>query len=213
MNNQEAALSYAQEAMTEDTPILEAPNEQTSPAKSPMRTILEWVVVLAAALVLALILRTLLFQAYYIRFTSMEPTLENGDRVLVQKVANTYSRGDLVVFERPSGVGGPQNDDLIKRVIALSGETIQLVDGFVYINQQRLHEPYLPAVGITHGNLSLGCAQMTAQGCLVGDDEVFVMGDNRTNSTDSRSFGPIPKNLIVGQAILRLWPITQFGRI
>ncbi len=184
--------------------------------KSSARVVAEWVLVLAGALVLALVLRSVLFQAYYIRFTSMEPTLGNGDRVLVNKLGydlNDVNRGDLVVFERPSGVSGRQEDDLIKRVIALPGEVIRFVEGDVYINGQRLHEPYLHSPGITTGNVPSGCAAIVEGGCLIGTGDVFVMGDNRANSTDSRSFGPISERLIVGQAFLRLWPVTEFGRL
>ena len=184
--------------------------------KSTARVTAEWVAVLAGALVLALVLRSVLFQAYYIRFTSMEPTLSNGDRVLVNKLGydlHDVNRGDMVVFERPRGVSGRQQDDLIKRVIALPGEVIMFVEGDVYINGQRLHEPYLVSPGITTGKLPSSCAAIVDEGCLIGAGEVFVMGDNRANSTDSRSFGPISEHLIVGHAFLRLWPVTEFGRL
>ena len=184
--------------------------------KSRTRVIAEWVAVLAGALVLALVLRSMLFQAYYIRFTSMEPTLNNGDRVLVNKLGydlHDVNRGDMVVFERPPGVSGRQEDDLIKRVIALPGEVISFVEGDVYIDGRRLHEPYLEYSGTTIVNLPSGCAAIVDEGCLVGAGEVFVLGDNRSNSTDSRSFGPISEHLIVGHAFLRLWPMTEFGRL
>ncbi len=184
--------------------------------KSTTRVVAEWVVVLAGALALALVLRAVLFQAYYIRFTSMEPTLDNGDRVLVNKLSDdiqSISRGDLVVFERPRGVSGRQEDDLIKRVIALPGEVIKLVEGDVYIDDRRLHEPYLKSSGITTGGMPSGCEAIVDGGCLVGAGEVFVMGDNRANSTDSRAFGPISEQLIVGHAFLRLWPLNEFGRL
>jgi len=193
-----------------------ASQDEQQDGKSTARVVMEWVAVLAGALVLALVLRTVLFQAYSIQFTSMEPTLSNGDRVLVNKLGydlGEIDRGDLVVFERPSGVGGGQTDDLIKRVIGLPGEVVKLVDGNVYIDDRRLHEPYLRASGITTGDVSRGCWAMEDGGCLIGAGEVFVMGDNRSNSTDSRMFGPISQEQIVGQAFLRLWPITDFGRI
>jgi signal peptidase I len=190
--------------------------QEAKPGKSGLRVTVEWVAVLAGALALALILRAVLFQAYYIRFTSMEPTLSNGDRVLVNKLGydlHDINRGDLVVFERPQGVGGQQTDDLIKRVIALPGEVIRFVEGNVYIDDRRLHEPYLESSGITAGSMPAKCAPLVNQGCLVGAGEVFVMGDNRANSTDSRSFGPISEHLIVGHAFLRIWPVTEFGRL
>ncbi|WP_419925638.1 signal peptidase I [Candidatus Poriferisocius sp.] len=189
---------------------------ESKPGKSALRVTIEWVAVLAGALALALILRAVLFQAYYIRFTSMEPTLSNGDRVLVNKLGydlHDINRGDLVVFERPQGVGGRQADDLIKRVIALPGEVIKFVQGEVYIDDRRLYEPYLESSGITAGGMPDNCGPLVNGGCRVGAGEVFVMGDNRANSTDSRSFGPISEHLIVGHAFLRIWPVTEFGRL
>lgn len=190
--------------------------QQDGLEKSSVRSTIEWVLVLAGALALALVLRAVLFQAYYIRFTSMEPTLGNGDRVLVNKLGsdlNNVDRGDLVVFERPQGVSGRQQDDLIKRVIALPGEAIKFVEGDVFIDGRRLYEPYLASPGITTGNLPSGCAAIVEEGCQIGAGEVFVMGDNRANSTDSRAFGPISEHLIVGHAFIRLWPVSQFGRL
>ena len=184
--------------------------------KSTALVVTEWAVVLAGALVLALVLRAVLFQAYYIQFTSMEPTLRNGDRVLVNKLGydiHDVNRGDLVVFERPPRVSGRREDDLIKRVIALPGEVIKFVEGDVYIDDRRLHEPYLESPGITTGRMPSGCEAVLDGGCLIGAGEVFVMGDNRANSTDSRAFGPISGHLIVGHAFLRLWPMTEFGRL
>lgn len=184
--------------------------------KSTARVTAEWVAVLAGALVLALVLRSVLFQAYYIRFTSMEPTLSNGDRVLVNKLGydiHDVNRGDLVVFERPAAASGREEDDLIKRVVALPGEVIKFVEGNVYIDGRRLHEPYLESSGITTGTNPSGCAAIVEGGCLIGAGEVFVMGDNRANSTDSRSFGPVSEHVIVGHAFLRLWPVTEFGRL
>ena len=180
--------------------------------KSTARVVAEWIAVLAGALALALVLRAVLFQAYYIRFTSMEPTLHNGDRVLVNKIGDV-DRGDLVVFERPPGVSGRQEDDLIKRVIALPGEVIKFVEGDVYIDNRRLHEPYLGSPGITTGRMPSGCEAHLDGGCLIGAGEMFVMGDNRANSTDSRAFGPISEHLIIGHAFLRIWPMTDFGRL
>ena len=189
---------------------------ESKPSKSGLRVTIEWVAVLAGALALALILRAVLFQAYYIRFTSMEPTLSNGDRVLVNKLGydlHDINRGDLVVFERPQAVSSRQTDDLIKRVIALPGEVIKFVEGDVYVDGRRLHEPYLESSGITAGRMPPNCAPLVNEGCRVGAGEVFVMGDNRANSTDSRSFGPISEHLIVGHAFLRIWPVTEFGRL
>ncbi len=185
--------------------------------RSARRTVLEWGVVLVGALALALIVRAFLFQAFYIPSPSMEPTLSSGDRILVNKVSyrlHDVNRGDLVVFHpRPeSGVGA---DDLIKRVIALPGETVTTDSGRVLIDGGLLIEPYLPVPDGTVGfTLVPWCAnQDTTAGCTVPDDHVFVLGDNRGNSRDSRYFGPVPVDSIVGRAFVRVWPLGGLDRL
>ncbi len=184
--------------------------------RSARRTILEWGMVLIGALALALIVRAFLFQAFYIPSPSMEPTLSSGDRILVNKVSyrlHDVNRGDLVVFHpRPeSGVGA---DDLIKRVIALPGETVTTDGGRVLIDGGLLIEPYLP---VPDGTATFGmvpwCADQTSAACRVPDGHVFVMGDNRGNSRDSRYFGPVPVDSIVGRAFVRVWPLGGLDRL
>ena len=184
--------------------------------RSARRTILEWGMVLIGALALALIVRAFLFQAFYIPSPSMEPTLSSGDRILVNKVSyrlHDVNRGDLVVFHpRPeSGVGA---DDLIKRVIALPGETVTTNGGRVLIDGGLLIEPYLP---VPDGTAAFGivpwCADQTSAACRVPDGHVFVMGDNRGNSRDSRYFGPVPVDSIVGRAFVRVWPLGGLDRL
>ena len=175
--------------------------------RSARRTVLEWGVVLVGALALALIVRAFLFQAFYIPSPSMEPTLSSGDRILVNKVSyrlHDVNRGDLVVFHpRPeSGVGA---DDLIKRVIALPGETVTTDSGRVLIDGGLLIEPYLPVPD--------GTAGFTTAGCTVPDGHVFVLGDNRGNSRDSRYYGPVPVDSIVGRAFVRVWPLGGLDRL
>jgi signal peptidase I len=173
--------------------------------RSGLRNIVEWVAIIAAALVVALVIKTFLFQAFYIPSESMEPTLRPGDRVLVNKLSydlHGIHRGDIVVFKRPPAeAGDPTIKDLIKRVIGLPGETIEARDGQVYINGQPLKESYLPPGAVTT-NLPLQ---------KVGPGQYFVMGDNRTNSKDSRYIGTIPGSLIVGRAFIRVWPISKIG--
>ena len=151
------------------------------------RTATEWGVLVVVAIVIAILIKTFLFQAFYIPSGSMVPTLEVGDRVLVNKVSydlHDVHRGDIVVF-----AAGPnprwrstQIDDLVKRVIALPGETISSCDGSsVCIDGKVLKEPYLPK-GTPTQNL---VTQTIPKG------EYFVMGDNRTESQDARAHGPI----------------------
>ncbi len=172
---------------------------------SSSRAIIEWVVIIVAALTVAIVVKTFLIQAFYIPSGSMEPTLKPGDRVLVNKLSyklHDVHRGDIVVFKRPpSEADDPTIKDLIKRVIGLPGDRIEGRDGVVYINGQPLKEPYLPP-GTTTTTLPLQ---------TVSAGQYFVMGDNRGNSKDSRFIGTIPKNLIVGRAFVRVWPLSGIG--
>jgi len=173
-------------------------------AKSPMRQALEWGAVIVGALIAALVIKTFLFQAFYIPSGSMEETLQIGDRVLVNKLSYQFGdidRGDIVVFHKPESAGESDVDDFIKRVVGLPGETLRAIDGVVYIDGRPLAEPYL-AEGIVTNQLT----EIT-----VPEGHVFVMGDNRTLSRDSRFFGPIPMDSIVGEAFVRLWPPGAFG--
>jgi len=151
----------------------------------------------------ALVIKTFLFQAFYIPSESMEPTLKPGDRVLVNKLSydlHHIHRGDIVVFKRPPAeAGNPAIKDLIKRVIGLPGETIEQRGGRVYINGQPLNESYLPA----------GTSTTNLRRQVVPAGQYFVMGDNRSNSSDSRFIGPIPGSLIVGRAFIRVWPLSS----
>jgi signal peptidase I len=172
--------------------------------QSSWRNFIEWVVVVVGAVLVAIVLRLLVVQAFYIPSASMEPTLEIGDRVLVNKLAYRFGepeRGDIVVFERPpaSATGGV--DDLIKRVIGLPGETVEAHDGQVFIDGQPLEEPWLP-----DGTFTPDFAPDD-----VPEDTVFVLGDNRTNSEASNQFGPIDDELIVGRAFVRIWPVSRAG--
>ena len=185
--------------------------------RSARRTVLEWGVVLVGALALALIVRAFLFQAFYIPSPSMEPTLSSGDRILVNKVSyrlHDVNRGDLVVFH-PRPESGVDADDLIKRVIALPGETVTTDSGRVLIDGGLLIEPYLPVPDGTAGFTTVPwCVnQDTTAGCTVPDDHVFVLGDNRGNSRDSRYFGPVPVYSIVGRAFVRVWPLGGLDRL
>jgi signal peptidase I len=171
------------------------------------RTIFEWLGVIAGGIAIALLVEAFLIQAFWIPSPSMEPTLDVGDRVLVNKLSYKFHdvrRGDVVVFERPPGASTGENDeikDLIKRVIAIGGDTIEAREGNVYVNGEPIEENYLEP-GTPTGNLPL---------TEIPAGHVFVMGDNRTNSEDSRVFGPIDEDAIVGRAFIRVLPITDIG--
>jgi signal peptidase I len=193
------------------------------------RNAIEWVIVVAGALLVAIIIKTFLFQAFYIPSQSMEPTLKVGDRVLVNKLSyklHDVHRSDIVVFERPSTnpqtvegcdgrpvtivppTGGEQVHDLIKRVIALAGDTVESRGGQVFVNGQALNEPYT-----FPGKPTPPFDTFSAQCIRVPKGDVFVLGDNRTDSSASNKFGPIPETLIVGRAFVRVWPIGSIGGI
>jgi signal peptidase I len=168
------------------------------------RWIVEWAVVLVVAVIVAIGIRTFVVQTFFIPSASMEPTLMIGDRILVDKVSyhlHAVHRGDIVVFATPPGEdAGPNVKDLVKRVIGLPGETISSAGGQVVINGKPLKEPWLVPGTVTTG--------ITTQKIPAG--ELFVMGDNRSDSSDSRFFGPIHQNLIVGRVIVKIWPLTSF---
>jgi signal peptidase I len=179
-----------------------------APPRSVARVVVEWVVILAAALVLAFLVKAFVVQAFKIPSGSMEPTLLPHDRVLVNKLSydlHGVHRGDIVVFKAPPSevASDPSVKDLIKRVIGLPGDRIQAIDGHVYINGKLLKESYLPLGTVTNG-LPL---------TVVPKGEYYMLGDNRTDSRDSRFIGPIPGHLIVGRAFVRVWPLSRIGLI
>ena len=165
-----------------------------------------------AVLLCTVLLRTYVVQSFSIPSLSMSTTLQVGDRIIVNKLSYDFHgvhRGDIVVFARPP-LEDQQYADLVKRVIGLPGETISSKGCQILINGKVLSEPWLPfgptscstaLPGDAHPRFNLpGPVKIPA-------GEYFVMGDNRTNSEDSRFFGPIAKSLIVGRAVAVVWPL------
>jgi signal peptidase I len=183
--------------------------------------LVEWVVIVVVALVAALLIKTFAIQAFFIPSASMEPTLMPGDRVLVNKLSydfHSVHTGDIVVFRRPPNDTTPGIDDLIKRVIGLPGETVRVANCRVYLDGKELAQPWLPAGWEDSG--SPYCTTWVTSGCTpaclpnpykVPSGYYFVMGDNRTNSYDSRYWGPLPASYIVGRAFVRMWPVSRIG--
>jgi signal peptidase I len=168
------------------------------------RHVVEWVLLVGGALVIALLIKTFLFQAFYIPSESMVPTLEENDRVLVNKLSyrlHDVHRGDIVVFEAPEGQAQDGVNDLVKRVVGLPGDTVEGRDGRVFVNGEPLEEDYLPD----------GTETSTFGPQEVPAGSYFVMGDNRQASRDSRFFGAIPEDDIVGRVFVRIWPPTRIG--
>ncbi len=180
----------------------DGPADRPGRRGSGLRNAIEWVVIVVGAFAVALVVKTFLIQAFYIPSESMFPTLTEDDRVLVNKLSyqlHDVNRGDLVVFERPPNEPESDIKDLVKRVVALEGETIEERDGALFVDGERLDEPYLQP-GVESNDLAR---------TVVPPDHVFVMGDNRGSSRDSRFFGPIEEDLIVGRAFVKVWPLLD----
>ena len=163
---------------------------------------LEFLVILLVSFALVFgFVRPFVVEAFYIPSESMVPTLRVGDRVLVNKFIYRFTepkRGDVVVFESVEGGG----EDLIKRVVGVSGDEISVRAGKLLVNGERQREPY---VNRRFPDRSFSSPTTVPKG------HIFVMGDNRTNSRDSRYFGPVPKRKIEGEAFLRFWPPDRIG--
>jgi len=181
-----------------------------------LSTAVEWLVVLVCSLGLALLLKSLLVEVFEIPSGSMEPTLMIDNRVVVYKLGyrlHGVNRGDVIVFDSPGR--SPDGDNLIKRVVALEGETFELRDGSVYIDGARIDEPYLADEESTFPKSPIpGCVNdADSQRCEVPEGKLIVLGDSRENSRDSRFFGPVDTDDIVGRAFIKIWPPSDIGSV
>ena len=181
---------------------------------SPGRVLRDWILVVVIALGAALLVRVYVLQQFYISGPSMESTLYENNRVLVNKLSyrlHDIRRSDVVVFDRITTSGGViAHDDLIKRVIGIAGDTVEIKDCKVLVNAKEIQEPYLDESVLALPNAVERCRVIDMKPITVPKNQLFVMGDNRPESFDSRSFGTIPKHLVVGRAFAIVWP---FGRI
>jgi signal peptidase I len=201
--------------LTELTPEIQPqPTPETTPAwnewKKFLREVLETVVL---AIILFLVIN-LISARVRVEGFSMTPTLENGEYVLISRLAykvGDYKRGDIIVFRPPMypdasfwqrlfGLPGfdDKYEDYIKRIIGLPGETVRIADGKVYINDIQLIEPYI-AVPINYSN-----------SWTVPEGQLFVLGDNRNNSADSHAWGFLPEQNVLGKALVVYWPFANF---
>ena len=204
--------------------------DSTKPPEPPERRgvlsfLRELPVLILLAIVLAIVLKTFVVQAFYIPSGSMEPALEPGDRVLVNKAFYEPSRFDIIVFADPKdgassdrgvvdgflhwlsegiGFARPEHEDFIKRVIGLPGEEVEIRRHIVYVDGRELREPYLTQEAR---------ASMTDFGPVrVPEGALFMMGDNRGNSNDSRAgLGFVPVNKVIGRAFVLIWPPSRAG--
>jgi signal peptidase I len=194
-----------------------APDAEAEPERKSNRWIIELLGVVVVALVVAFLLRTFVIATYSIPSGSMEPTLQVGDRIVVDKLSyhlHGVGRGNIVVFSTPpkEDCAGAPVANLVKRVIGLPGETVSLSGGNVFINGRVLAEPWLPASeqGRTYPGPSPEAFSLHHP-FHVPKGDVYVMGDNRTLSCDSRYWGPIAQSTIVGKVDLRIWPLSRLN--
>jgi len=190
---------------------------------SAFQVVRELGILVVTAVVIAVVVKSFVAQAFYIPSGSMLPQLQINDRVVVSKLSyrlHDPHRGDIVVFDAPGekvpdtsalpvrvvrgivqsiGLAAPSTDEYIKRVIALPGERVEGHDGRILVDGRRLTEPYLPEGVVTSEFAAV----------VVPPGDLWVMGDNRTNSADSRVFGPIGESTVVGRAFVRLWPFDH----
>ena len=199
----------------------EAAERASEPGPPPAQTgrhqaLVEWIVIVVVALVAALLIKTFAVQAFYIPSPSMYPTLKPGDRVLVNKLSYDFHSvhvGDIIVFRRPPKDDSPGINDLIKRVVATGGETIDVNNCNIYINGKLELQPWLPK---GYQDPSSPYCTTWPSGTysdpfVVPKGDFFVMGDNRKDSYDSRYWGPLPGDYVVGRAFVRMWPIDRIG--
>lgn len=196
-------------------------NTKAKKKNSVAREIFEWCMVIVAALVISMVIKAFIFSTYKVNMVSMENTLFEGHNVIVYKTGYFFSQpkhNDIIVFMHEEGeyknifkylpVKNPGEVDYIKRVIGLPGDQIDIREGAVYRKSvgesefTKLEEPY--AKGLTE--------QKSMQlPYTVPENKLFVMGDNREQSLDSREIGPIDTNAVIGKAVLRIWPFSEFG--
>ncbi|MGI6220867.1 MAG: signal peptidase I [Coriobacteriales bacterium] len=180
-------------------------------ASKLVRGVVEIVIIIIAALIISAVVRAFVVETYEVPTGSMEPTIEVGDRILSQRIAyykGTPQPGDIVTFSDPI----EPDRTLVKRTIAVAGDTVDISDGNLYINGELQDEPY------THGQpteplASYDLSLTISYPYTIPDGYIWVMGDNRTNSADSRYFGPVKESVVSGKVFLRYWPFDRFGKV
>lgn len=193
--------------MTTDTDTPRADEHRLDGSDSAARAFVEWIVVITVAITVAIVVRTFVLAHFEVDGSSMDTTLTDGDRVFVNKLSyrlHEPNRGDVVVLHQDIG-----DRDLIKRVVALPGETVEMTNCEVRITEpggepRVLDEPYLDLAVISD---TCGGDFAPAE---VPDDHVWVMGDNRSGSQDSRALGPIAEDDLIGRAFVVFWPRSDW---
>ncbi|MDD5450074.1 MAG: signal peptidase I [Candidatus Omnitrophica bacterium] len=165
----------------------------------------EWGESILIAFILAMIIRTFVVQAFKIPSGSMKPTFTEGDRILVNRFIYRFKEpatGDIIVFKYPEDV----KKDFVKRLIAKSGETVEIREGGIYVNDKRVNEPHVIRETYYYNRGDYGKA---GQKFKVPSDSYYVLGDNSASSRDSRYWGFVPRKNLLGRAFLIYWPINR----
>ncbi len=177
---------------------------ESGQARSTVRWILETLVMVAAAFFLAQVVRAYAVAPYIVPSESMIPTMQISDRFLADRFTYRFlhspKQGDIVIFDEPGG-----SRTFVKRVVAVGGQTVDVRDGAVYVNGKRLSEPYTHGATTEPGDIELPYT--------VPQGSVWLMGDNRPNSTDSRWFGAVPLSTVRGHAVALYWPLARAGSL
>jgi signal peptidase I len=197
------------EETPESSGLIDAPDQTTTPGpsrkRSRTRVIGEWAAIVIVAVAFSILIRTYVFQTFYIPSASMEPTLQIGDRLIVDKLSvdfGTIHRGDIVVFKAPPSENcGAKVADLVKRVIGVPGDLLTSKGNTIYVNGKPFKEAW------THTE-PLGPA---ISAVTVSANHYFMVGDNHSDSCDSRSWGSVPRSDIIGKAFVRIWPLSRIG--
>ena len=174
-------------------------SEPEKRCSSRLHTVLEVVLIVVAAFAIAMVVQFFVMKPFTIHQVSRQPTIHDGERVLVNRVVYHFrdpKKGDVVVFRSPV-----KDEDLVKRVVGVAGDRIEIKDGGLYVNGVRQVEPYLNEQAI----------QGVFPETTVPSGSVFVMGDNRNNSLDSRMFGPVSRKAILGRAFAIYWPFNRWS--
>jgi len=192
-------MSLDVEEPTPDAPVVK-------PVRSRRKSVIEWIIVLIAAVLASFAIRTYVLQTFLIPSGSMNPTFYNGDRILVNKLSvdfGTINVGDILVFKAPPNVAKICNDDvadLVKRVIGLPGDVLTSKGNTIYRNGTRLDQKWsvFPTLGTPIKKITVPAGQY------------FMMGDNHANSCDSRMWGTLPRDDIIGKVFVRIWPLSKW---
>ena len=177
---------------------------------SILREILDWILHIALAVIIGLLIVTYVAQRTVVFKQSMEPTLHEGDNLVVEKISprlGLIKRGDIVIIKNASPHFAEEKKELIKRVVAVEGDTVEIKDGMVYINGEPEKNGY------TRADYTPPGPNKEYDSLTLEKGYVYVLGDNRGNSTDSRALGPIKAANICGKAIFRFYPFSRLGAL